>query len=311
MPLEFCRSLYELVIAPEAQGLATPATVVEWQMRAWWSMLLLPNMETILRNICACSLLCFDEPIQNTASGPLSLRIASSLSPISLIAWSHEMRRYLPSISFIGYLRRCECSVMPCSRMLAPLAQCAPMLSGESNTGSWRTHTPSWTTASIEQPTEQCVQMVRFTSSFPVAPGAALASPIRLSGSWLANAAAPTATPEPLRNVRRSTERADIADIARASGLRLWAGLSDVFVSNMAAASGFRGLVVLQDVLGSAITVGLLRGQCRFACDLGLGFAQGRHGGDRPGAAQSGGEQEIAAGCRFRFHITPPFAKTR
>ena len=130
-------------------------------MRAWWSMLLVPNMDTNLRNICACSLLCFDEPIQNTASGPLSLRIASSLSPISLIACSQVMRRYLPATSFIGYLRRCECSVMPCSRTAAPLAQCAPRLIGESNTGSWRTHTPSLTTASMAQPTEQCVHTVR------------------------------------------------------------------------------------------------------------------------------------------------------
>src|SRR5260221_335032 len=52
-------------------------------MRAWWSMLLVPNMEANFLNICACSLLCLDEPTQNTASGPLSLRIARSLSPIS------------------------------------------------------------------------------------------------------------------------------------------------------------------------------------------------------------------------------------
>src|SRR5436190_3445110 len=171
-------------------------------------MLLVPNMDTNLRNICDCSLLCLDEPTKNTASGPDSLLIARSLSPISLIAWSHEMRRYLPSTSFIGYLRRCECSVMPCSRMLAPLAQCAPRLMGDSKTGSWRTHTPSVTTASIEQPTEQCVQTVRLISVLPVT--AAFASPMTLSGSWAANAAAPTATPEPLRNVRRSTGRTPI-----------------------------------------------------------------------------------------------------
>src|SRR5258706_15521978 len=116
--------------------------------------------------------------------------------------------------------------------------------------------------------------MVGFTSSFPGAPGGALASPIRVSGSWLANAAAPTATPEPLRNVRRSTERSAIADIARASGLRLWAGVSDFFASNMAASSDFGGLVVLQDMRGGAITVGLLRGLRGFASDLGLGIAQ-------------------------------------
>src|SRR3954468_18053057 len=120
-------------------------------------MLLVPNMEANLRNICETSLLCFEEPTQNTASGPLSLRICSSLSPISLIACSHVMRLYLPPSSFMGYFRRCEFSVIPCSRTEAPLAQCAPMLIGESNTGSWRTHTPSVTTASIAQPTEQCV----------------------------------------------------------------------------------------------------------------------------------------------------------
>ena len=34
---------------------------------------------------------------------------------------------------------------MPCSRIEAPLAQCAPRLIGESNTGSWRIQTPSCT----------------------------------------------------------------------------------------------------------------------------------------------------------------------
>src|SRR5438552_150557 len=181
-------------------------------------MLLVPNMDTNLRNICDCSLLCLDEPTKNTASGPDSLRIASSLSPISLIATSHEMRRYLPSTSFIGYFRRCECSVIPCSRMLAPLAQCAPRLIGESNTGSWRTHTPSVTTASIEQPTEQCVHTVRLISVLPVF-AAAFASETRLSGSWDAKAAAPAAIPDPLRNVRRPTVSAASAVTARASGL--------------------------------------------------------------------------------------------
>src|SRR5258708_27434041 len=155
MHFVFCRSLFEVVIAPFPQVLAPPATVVEWQMRAWWSMLLVPNMEANFLNICACSLLCLDEPTQNTASGPLSLRIARSLSPISLIACSQVMRRYLPATSFIGYLRRCECSVMPCSRTLAPLAQCAAGLIGESNTGPLRTHTPSGDTPSLAQAAEQ------------------------------------------------------------------------------------------------------------------------------------------------------------
>ena len=33
-----------------AQVLATPVTVVEWQMRAWWSVLLVPQKAPILRN---------------------------------------------------------------------------------------------------------------------------------------------------------------------------------------------------------------------------------------------------------------------
>src|SRR3989441_13359625 len=103
----------------------------------------------------ACSLLCWDEPTKNSASGPDSLRMASILPPISSIAVSQEMRWYLPFTSFIGYFSRCECSVMPCSRTEAPFAQCAPRLSGESNTGSCRTHTPFCTTASIAQPTER------------------------------------------------------------------------------------------------------------------------------------------------------------
>src|SRR6478735_8874781 len=163
-------------------------------MRAWWSMLLVPNMDTNLRKSCACSLLCFDEPTQKVASGPLSLRIASSLSPISLIASSQLMRLYLPPSSFIGYLRRWECSVIPCSRTEAPLAQCAPRLSGESNTGSWRTQTPSVTTASIEQPTEQCVHTVRLTSVLP-AFAWACASEITFRGSCEPKASAPSASP--------------------------------------------------------------------------------------------------------------------
>jgi hypothetical protein len=121
-------------------------------------------------------------PIQNTASGPpfsLSLRIASSLSPTSFIASFHDIFCHLPSTSFIGDFSRCECSTMPCSRTEAPLAQCAPRFSGESNTGSWRIQTPFCTTASIEQPTEQCVQTVRLTSTLPVSPSlAAWALPI-------------------------------------------------------------------------------------------------------------------------------------
>src|ERR1700746_295112 len=150
-------------------------------MRAWWSQLLVPQKETNLRSRYACSLLCLELPIQNTASGPpfsLSLRIASSLSPTSLIASFHDIFCHLPLTSFIGDFSRCECSIMPCSRTDAPLAQCAPRFSGESNTGSCRIHTPFCTTASIEQPTEQCVQTVRLTS---VCPASSLASALPIT----------------------------------------------------------------------------------------------------------------------------------
>jgi len=56
-------------------------------------------------------------------------------------------------------------------------------LSGESNTGSWRTQTPFCTTASIAHPTEQCVHTVRFTSILPALSSAASALPIILNGS--------------------------------------------------------------------------------------------------------------------------------
>src|SRR4030095_9218602 len=135
-------------------------------MRAWWSQLFVPKNDTNLRNRYDCSLLCFELPTQNMASGPESLRIARILSPTSLIASSQHIFCHLPLTSFIGVLSRIECSCMPCSRTEAPFAQCAPRFSGESNTGSWRTHTRFWTMASIEQPTEQCVQTVRFTSGF-------------------------------------------------------------------------------------------------------------------------------------------------
>ena len=86
------------------------------------------------------------------------------------------------------------------------MAQCAPRLIGESNTGSWRIHTPFCTTASMAQPTEQCVQTVRLTSILPPASCAVAASawPIMLNGSCEAAAPAPSVTPERLRNVRRS-----------------------------------------------------------------------------------------------------------
>src|SRR5882724_958773 len=206
-------------------------------MRAWWSVLFVPNRRTHLHIRYACSLLCLEEPMNIRASGPDSLRSASILSPISSIAVFQEMRWYLPFTSFIGYLRRCECSVMPCSRTDAPFAQCAPRLSGESNTGSCRTHTPFWTTASIAQPTEQCVQTVRLTSTLPPLSSAASALPIMLNGNWVAKAPAPTATPERFKNARRSIVLASMPERLRERRLCATAGCArapaDFLVSNM------------------------------------------------------------------------------
>ncbi len=139
-------------------------------------------------------------------SGPLSLRSSSIRALISVSATSQLMRSYLPFTSFIGYFSRNS----PCawSRTAAPLAQCAPRLIGESKTGSWRTHTPFSTTASMAQPTEQCVHTVRLTSILgpPVlsAPAASAASALRTSVSCEAARPTPTPRPERRRNLRRS-----------------------------------------------------------------------------------------------------------
>src|SRR5690349_5189201 len=132
-------------------------------------MLFVPNIDTNLRKRYDCSLLCLDEPIQNVASGPDSFLMSRSFWLTSLNAWSHEIFCHLPPVSFMGYFRRCESCVMPCSRMEAPFAQCAPRLIGESKTGSCLTHTPFSTTASTAQPTEQCVHTLRLTSVLPAA----------------------------------------------------------------------------------------------------------------------------------------------
>jgi hypothetical protein len=285
--------------------LATPATVVEWQMRAWWSQLFVPHIDTNLRSSIACSLLCLEEPTKYAASGPDSARIFIILAVISSSAWSQLMRWYLPFTSFIGYFRRCEFSVMPCSRTEAPFAQWEPRLSGESNTGSWRTQTPFCTTASIAQPTEQCVQTVRFTSSLPAATcfSCACALPIMLNGNWDANAPVPTATPERLRNVRRSTVRASAPERLRA---RRDCGATvpeDFLVSNMARSFALdqRAAVVLPHVLGELIAraplVGLRRG-CLF---LGHGLRGDR--GDRSAAAGADRDQEVSAARFFAWVI--------
>jgi hypothetical protein len=60
------------------------------------------------------------------------------------------------------------------------------------------------TTASMEQPTEQWVHTVRFTSVLVASSLAASALPMVPYGSWLANAPAPATSPERFKNVRLS-----------------------------------------------------------------------------------------------------------
>src|SRR6266850_886347 len=228
--------------------------------------------------------------MRNSASGPplfLSSRISFSLPVISWYAWSQEIRFHLPPSSFIGYLRRCESCVMPCSRIEAPFAQCAPRLSGESNTGSWRIQTPSCTTASMEQPTEQCVQIVRLTSILPlVSSSFASTLPTIEKGNCEATAAPPTPTPERLRNVRRSIVLTAIAE--RPRDRRGWATawLAALRVRSMERSSNLGGAVVVVDVRGLLITTrrALVARRCSRLC----GRCLGRHysgGSRRPAGA--------------------------
>ena len=124
-------------------------------------------------------------------------------SPISLIACSQLMRFHSPPSFFIGYLSRR--SPWACSRTAAPLAQWAPRLNGLSQPGSWPTQTPSETSATTVQPTEQWVQTDFFSST---APAAAVAAVAWLTVPPVAATAArpPMARPDPRRNARRSTE---------------------------------------------------------------------------------------------------------
>ena len=61
-----------------------PATVVEWQMRAWWSVLLVPERRTHLHSSYGLLVVVLGRADPGTvASGPLSLRISSSFFEIS------------------------------------------------------------------------------------------------------------------------------------------------------------------------------------------------------------------------------------
>src|SRR5205085_9982083 len=191
----------------------------------------------------------------------------------------------------------------------APLAQCAPRLIGESNTGSWRTQTPLVMMASMAQPTEQCVHTVRPVTVLPALPSWAWAWPIMFSGSWLAKAAAPAVMPVPFRKERRSTVFCASARAARASGVTGWADPSDLRVSSMAGSSDFGGLVVLPDVRGGVVALGLRRLCCS---DLRACLGGTRHDGrGDPGTAQAGGQEELAAigGLLDGFHCLPPIAR--
>src|SRR5438045_7736695 len=195
---------------------------------------------------------------------------------------------------------------MACSRSDAPLAQCAPRLRGESNTGSWRIQTPFCTTASIEQPTEQCVQIVRFTSILPSSLFAS-AVPIMLYGSCAATAPAPSVTPERLRNVRRSMVAASAPDNPRASRF-CGAAVEVAFrVSSMAGSSDLRGPVVVVHVLACLVAAA---STLVFACRC-RGVAGVLRRDDRcpgRGAARAESPKDIASG-KFGFllnHRTPP-----
>src|SRR4029077_7901111 len=112
-------------------------------------------------------------------------RIAISLSPISSIALSQEIRVHWPLTSLSGYLsRRSPCTN---SRTAAPLAQCEPRLIGLSQLGSWPIHTPFCTSAVTVQPTEQWVQMfLRVSTGAPGlggGPASALRTPPRGRGA--------------------------------------------------------------------------------------------------------------------------------
>src|SRR5205814_571515 len=249
-----------------------------------------------------------------TESGPLCFFRSSIFALISFSAWSHEMRWYLPSTSFIGHLRRW--SPRPCSRTAAPLAQCAPRLIGESNTGSWRTQTPFSTTASTAQPTEQWPQTVRLTSIFlsPPLAHASPASALRTRVSCEAARPAPTPRPERRRKARLSIvgmaresprakpETSDDDDAARSAS-------DDLRVSNMMPPAGswlnpgsnLGGLVVAQHVLRQLVAGGRV-GQRLERC-RGDGLGRGARqclGGDGRGAGDTGAEQEAATLRRGR-----------
>src|ERR1051325_3907174 len=218
--------------------------------------------------------------------------MAVSLSPISSIAWSQEMRCHWPPDSFIGYLRRR--SLCTISRIAAPLAQCVPRLIGLSQDGSWPTQTPFCTSAVTVQPTEQWVQMfLRTTVGWPATRGPASARRTVPSCNEPTAASAPVVSPAFCRKLRRSVSGAapppDTAgSLARPTSplLRL-ISIAPSLLQRLVAVGPVIGL----DVVGLAVSrLGLFSaGIVRF------GRARQHGGRDRGGRRDARSPQEIAA----------------
>src|SRR5260370_20832781 len=133
--------------------------------------------------------------------------MASSLSPISLIAWSHLIRVHSPPTSFSGYFSRR--SPETSSRTAAPLAQCEPRLIGLSQLGSWPIQTPLATSAVTVQPTAQCLQMLlRIVTLAPALGGGPAAAFLTPASFRVPSPASPPATsPARRRKPRRPRPR--------------------------------------------------------------------------------------------------------
>src|SRR5581483_1303465 len=118
------------------------------------------------------------------------------------MATSQDTRFHCPLVSFIGYLRRRSPDTS--SRTDAPFAQCEPRLIGESQLGSWPTHTPFDTSAVTVQPTEQRVQMLlRMVAPATLGPAASAFRTVA-SGSAPMVARPLAASPDLRRKLRRS-----------------------------------------------------------------------------------------------------------
>ena len=124
-------------------------------------------------------------------------------SPISSIACSQLMRFHSPPSFFhrvfLGGVRHVRVHAR-----LHLLAQCAPRLNGLSHPGSWPVQTPSCTSATTVQPTEQCVQTDLTVSTAAFAAVAAVAW-VTVPPVAAIAVKPPIAKPDPRKNARRST----------------------------------------------------------------------------------------------------------